>query len=427
MSDQTPVPFNEEHRLAALRSFAVLDTEAEPEFDAITRLVARHFNVAVALVSLVDRDRQWFKAKAGLDACETSREIAFCAHAIMEPRTMVVLDATKDPRFAGNPLVTGEPGIRFYAGAPLITEAGFKLGTLCLIDMAPRSSFSDDEEQDLREFAALVMTGLQARRDRLRRDQIAEDSENPLSAIEDVVAHLAHEIRAPLSAIVGFADLIGLKALGPNCSDAYQEQGRRIAEVGRYLCEMAQRTLEGAQLKSGEVALQETWISLADLEDQIRMIFPQSMDLGDRSLLWTLGAEPRCLQADGVHLQQMLINLLGNAVKYTESRGRIEIFARLTPDGGLDLTVADNGQGMDQDEVALALLPFGRVASATKSRDDSFGLGLPLTKRLIELHGGRLLVESGKNRGTAVTLRFPHYRVAPAGEQVVPKVSGATG
>lgn len=126
-------------RLNALRSLLILDTPPEERFDRITRFAASEFDTPIALVSLIDERRQWFKARVGLDACETSRDISFCGHAIEGSNVLVIGDARDDPRFADNPLVTGDPFIRFYAGAPLILPGGLSVGTLCLIDTEPRT------------------------------------------------------------------------------------------------------------------------------------------------------------------------------------------------------------------------------------------------------------------------------------------------
>lgn len=134
-----PLPDNEAERLAALYALLILDTPPEQRFDKIVEFASAEFDVPIALLTLVDRARQWFKASTGVDVCETGRDISFCGHAILAPDIMVVPDALEDPRFADNPLVTGEPGIRFYAGAPLVLPSGAALGTLCLIDRRPRT------------------------------------------------------------------------------------------------------------------------------------------------------------------------------------------------------------------------------------------------------------------------------------------------
>ena len=148
-------PSNEAHRLSALDELQLLDTPPEERFDRLTRLAARTFNIPIALVSLVDRDRQWFKSRHGLEAPETARDISFCGHAILREESLVIENALNDERFSGNPLVTGAPNIRFYAGAPLHDRYGYRVGTLCVIDNKPRT-FSDDDKVTLRDLADLV-------------------------------------------------------------------------------------------------------------------------------------------------------------------------------------------------------------------------------------------------------------------------------
>jgi GAF domain-containing protein len=133
------LPDNEKERLERLTALKVLDTPDEEALDNLVKLAANLFKTPIALISLVDKERQWFKARIGLEAQETHRDFAFCAHAIHQNQVFVVEDAQNDQRFADNPLVTADPNIRFYAGAPLIDSAGFKLGTLCVIDTVPRS------------------------------------------------------------------------------------------------------------------------------------------------------------------------------------------------------------------------------------------------------------------------------------------------
>ena len=162
-------PANEPERLAALCALEVLDTPAEPRFDRLTRVAQRHFGVQIALVSLVDAERQWFKSRQGLDAAETPRDISFCGHAILSEETLYVSNALEDERFADNPLVVGGPEIRFYAGAPLHAPGGERIGTLCVIDGEPRQLSAIDLGV-LRDLADGVEAELE--RTQLLRDQV---------------------------------------------------------------------------------------------------------------------------------------------------------------------------------------------------------------------------------------------------------------
>lgn len=148
-------PDNEAVRLENLHSLKLLDTAPEERFDRLTRLARRLFDVPIALVSLVDANRQWFKSSAGLEASETSREVSFCGHAILQDQILEICDAEQDERFHDNPLVTDTPGIRFYAGHPLGLEDGSKLGTLCLLDTKPRR-LNDEERELLRDLARMA-------------------------------------------------------------------------------------------------------------------------------------------------------------------------------------------------------------------------------------------------------------------------------
>jgi PAS domain S-box-containing protein len=160
---KAPLPENEEARLEVLRRYAILDTFPEQDFDDLARLAALICGTPVALVSVVDRERQWFKAKVGLSENQTSRDVSFCAYAILKPDVMVVPDALEDERFRKNALVTGAPHIRFYAGAPLLTENGHALGTLCVMDRVPRT-LTDAQKDALRSLSRLVVAQMELRR-----------------------------------------------------------------------------------------------------------------------------------------------------------------------------------------------------------------------------------------------------------------------
>jgi GAF domain-containing protein len=208
------LPDNEPQRVERIRRYAILDTPPEESFDRITRIVAETIGVPIALVSLVDTYRQWFKSRYGLAARQTPREIAFCAHTILDDGIFVVEDTREDERFHDNPLVTGAPNIRFYAGAPLITSDGYKLGSLCAIDSKPRE-LDADGRQLLEDLAHLVIDEMELR-DALRYavDDAQEQERLRLAAQSaerskaQFLASMSHEIRTPLNAVIGLTEFL---------------------------------------------------------------------------------------------------------------------------------------------------------------------------------------------------------------------------
>lgn len=208
MASSAPVPLNEKDRLARVTELCVLTPQSDPELDALVTLVARRFAMPICLISIVSARQQWFKAKVGLDSESTSRDVSFCAHTILGEGPLEITDATLDPRFAANPLVTGAPGIRYYCGAPLITEDGFAIGSLCLIDTEPRPAMSHADLSALVDFAALAMKMLTGIRLRNFLDQ-PTGLWNRVRLEFDVANHLAQQGDVVLLAI----DIMPVKVL----------------------------------------------------------------------------------------------------------------------------------------------------------------------------------------------------------------------
>jgi len=184
-----PVPVNEARRLKVLWQYEVLDTVPEEVFDDLVELAGAICETPIALISLVDESRQWFKAKVGLSANETSRDTSFCAHAILQPDLFIVPDATKDDRFKDNPLVVMDPKIRFYAGAPLVTPDGHALGTLCILDKVPRE-LTPAQAKALRVLARLAVTQLELRRHSKELAKARDDTQFLKRELETTRAHL---------------------------------------------------------------------------------------------------------------------------------------------------------------------------------------------------------------------------------------------
>lgn len=198
------LPANEAQRLKALNSYGILDSEAEQAFDDLARIAALSCDMPIALISLVDRDRQWFKSHIGLEARQTHRDLSFCAHAILDPeKVMVVPDARLDTRFAGHPAVVGEPHIVFYAGAPLITPTGEAIGTVCIADHKPRA-LTEVQLQILRSLAAQAVTQLEMRRSLMTLEATLESHEEYVGQLErtqEVLEEESSTVRSPGLAI----------------------------------------------------------------------------------------------------------------------------------------------------------------------------------------------------------------------------------
>jgi GAF domain-containing protein len=201
------VPHNEKERLADLYQYDILDTAAETEFDELVVMASRICNAPVSLISLIDADRQWFKARIGIEADETPRDMAFCSHGILNGELFIVPDATRDERFAGNPMVTGEQGIRFYAGVPLKTEAGNNLGMLCVKDTIPRN-LNEEQQQALKILGKQVVKQLELRLKNKELERIA-------AAQKRIISIMAHDVRSPLSSIIGLFNLYENKGIDP--------------------------------------------------------------------------------------------------------------------------------------------------------------------------------------------------------------------
>lgn len=425
MPTDLPMPQDEAERLASLGSYGILDTDPEESFDRLARLAANLIGTPIALVSLVDETRQWFKARYGLGPRQTPRAFAFCAHTILGTDIMEVEDATRDARFADNPLVTGDPEIRFYAGAPLTDAEGHRLGTLCVIDRAPRR-LSQHDRHVLTDLARTVMhlidlrhAGQQALAEIRARQQVEAELARQITAAEQARAQaesalaarslflttMTHELRTPLSAIIGFSGLMGGEVLGPVGNASYKEFVENIRSSGQHLLDLVNDMLDTARIEAGKLDLQPVPTESLTLVAQImRLVRGLAFE---RKVAVTVadGAEWRVVQVDPRAIKQVMLNLLSNAIKFTPAGGTVHVGARVDNDR-LVIHVSDNGCGIAAADLERLGRPYEQAGDAN-SRRVGTGLGLSLSRELVALHGGRLLLESSPGRGTTATLDLP--------------------
>ena len=401
-------PARERRRMAHLDRLGVLDTPPEPGFDRIVDIVSDLCRAPIALVSLIDTDRQWFKARHGLDATETPRDWAFCDHALAAPTVLEVPDAAQDPRFAGNPLVVGPPFIRFYAGAPIRLGDGIALGTLCVIDPEPRPDGLDDRQTRMLEaHAALVAERLQllAANNHLREQmdlavrvqtRLVDMAATPGQAVQE----LAHELRTPLCSTMGYAALIAADRRLPQEPRAWAGS---IEEAGRWMLGLVNRLL--ARPRGAEGPRPQVIDLRQPLAAALRLVHGLSLEAGIR-LEDGLTAEPVTAEADAATVQQVAVNLLANAIKYTPAGGTVRLDIARGPDRP-GFAVLDTGPGVAPDRLGDggdAIL--GRGAAPAVGGGSS-GMGLDIARRLVEGQGGRIEIGNRSGgAGLAVSVRL---------------------
>ncbi|EDY80775.1 ATPase, histidine kinase-, DNA gyrase B-, and HSP90-like domain protein [Verrucomicrobiia bacterium DG1235] len=392
-----PIPENEPDRLEALKRYQILDTENEELFDSIAKLAAIICEVPIALISLIDEERQWFKAKVGLDAKETSRELAFCAHAILEPEEMLLVpDATKDKRFRDNPLVTGAPDIRFYAGSPIVTHDRQALGTLCVIDTETRE-LSEKQKEALRHLSKQVCANLELRLAHDRLEKLNE-SKNRFFSI------LSHDLRSPLSSVLSIAEMLLDPESGLSPEDEQKFKGYLLANA-KVTRKTAENLLQMVQFEQGRFKFEPQEMKLLETLESAKAA------LSGRSTAKRIEVNISCnpdltAWADPSMLQSITQNLLSNALKFSHPDSEIRISAQ--PIGEtLSLTVEDFGIGIKPHALPTLFDLESSYSTAGTSGELGSGLGLTLCKQFATRLGGSLQIESEYGKGTLARLTLP--------------------
>jgi signal transduction histidine kinase len=387
------ITVNENLRLADLYQYNILDTPEEEEFGHLVKLASRICNAPISLISLLDAERQWFKARVGMDEQETPRDISFCSHGILNGNIFIVPDATIDARFTNNPLVTGNKGIRFYAGVPLTSEAGNNLGMLCVIDTVPRHLTSEQQE-------ALMILGKQVVKQmelRLKNQELERITETQ----RRMISIIAHDVRSPLASIVSLFQLYRNKMIDP-------ERFNNFLNVSSTQLHSTMALLENL-VEWGSIQLQPTlrmpeMLCLKEVVDKAFTELTVQANMKDNRLLNQVHASVK-LDIDENILRFILRNLLTNANKFTE-KGSITVdgfnFGRKVV-----LRVTDTGIGMPASMSKRLFLSKEKYSRRGTQNETGSGLGLVLIKEFVEKAGGSIQVQSTEGHSTSFIIELP--------------------
>ena len=395
-----PLPSNEADRLAALYELHVLDTAPESDFDDIVKLASTVCDVPMSLVSLIDIDRQWFKAKIGTDLTETPRDLSFCGHAILGKDVLVVPDVREDPRFADNPAAGSHQGIRFYAGAPLITSDGFALGTLCVMDSRPRK-LDVEQVQALRALARQVTSQLELRRYASALANTTARLQELERRKDDLAGLVGGELRAPLRLMRSY--LADLGHTGHHDAELADLVGRATAAHVRGFSDLLDHLGSMAEVGSGADSLHMRQIDLTRLTQRaVEAIRP----IAATKQIWILnqaGGPSLPIIADPVRLEQVLMHLLFAAVKYTPAGGRVRVGTEIESGPTVRLDDMDMPDGMRPE--LFPHLYYGAIANPSTMPGPDHGLAV--AKKILDAHHATVALSDRPGDGTSLHVVFP--------------------
>jgi signal transduction histidine kinase len=395
-----PLPDNEINRLAALYALDVLDSDAEKDFDDIVALAASVCGVPMSLVSLIDADRQWFKARIGTDLTETHRDLSFCAHAILGKDLLVVPDARRDARFADNPAVGADGGVRFYAGAPLVTTDGYAVGTLCVVDSEPRR-LAVEQLQALRALSRQVTSQLELRRYAVALANTTARLQELERRKDDLAGLVGGELKAPLRLIASYLD--GLGHTGYHDRELADLVGRATAAHVRGFSELIRHLMEMADAGVGNDSLHMRQIDLTRLTQRaVEAVRP----IAATKQIWILnqaGGPSLPIVADPVRLEQVLMHLLFAAVKYTPSGGRVRVGTEIESGPAVRLDDMDMPDGIRPD--LFPHLYYGAIANPSDVPGPDRGLAV--AKRILDAHHATVALSDRPGDGTSLHVVFP--------------------
>ncbi|MGM4917950.1 ATP-binding protein [Tardiphaga sp. 813_E8_N1_3] len=378
---------NEAERLKALRSYGILDTAFEPSFDDITKIASYVCQTPISIISLVDDGRQWFKSEIGLGVRQTPMDQSICAHAILEHSFLEVEDVTGDPRFNCNPLVTGEPHVRFYAGALLRTPDGLPLGTVCVLDDKPRV-LSTEQREVLAALARQVMAQMEFRRalhlsDRLQRN------------ISRLMAVAGHDLKQPLQVMIMAIDRIRNKLT----DEKDRERLGYAIDAGMRMAEELDRLAETSVMDAGFGIPNLRSFPISDVFESIIANWRLHADAKGLDLV-VIPSKAQVVSDPGM-LRAILGNLVGNAIKYTD-HGRVLVGCR-KHGNALTIEVLDSGTGIPAEQLSAIFDAFHQINPAS----EGLGLGLSIVRRTAEALGHVIEVKSDLTHGSHFTVKVP--------------------
>lgn len=385
-------------RLKALEHYEVLDTEAEAVFDDLTLLAGQICGTPISLVSLIDIERQWFKSRRGLDAAQTERSIAFCSHAILQDGVFEIPDATQDVRFADNPLVTGAPDIRFYAGAPLITPDGYPIGTLCVIDQKPHH-LSPEQTSALIALSKQVISQLELRMRNRRLERMHKEQERILSLV-------AHDLRTPFNSILGLSKILANRTedLSPQ-RIAHSAHNILSSSLSAY--HLLEELLQWSQAQLGSPNSEPTAINVASLISE-NIAFANDMFQHKALVLHCEVPSTSQVLASAPMVKTVVRNLLSNAAKYCPTGGNIWITATDTPNTHqqIIISVANDGDAIAPD-ARTHLFKKAVNSQPCSQGEHGAGIGLMLCSQYIFERGGEIWIDDSFTNGTKISFSLP--------------------
>lgn len=393
------IPDNESQRLEALYRYNILDTDAEQGFDDLAQLASYICDAPIAVITMVDKDRQWFKSKIGLDVAETPRDIGFCAHVVNQTELFVVPDASKDERFFDNPMVTDAPHVRFYAGAPLITPDGQVIGSLCTIDSKPRQ-LSEQQRKALIALSRQVISQMELRLN-VKNLKLANQHKSTF------LSNMSHEIRTPLNSILGYCQLLKMDVPEAGLGESIHRAIGNIEFSGNHLLELINSILEISRIEANKILITRSTIELEPFVKAIIDCNQLSATGVGLSLNYHLQEGlPTSFASDRTKLTQILMNLIGNAIKFTPEGGSVDVSIGQHNDE-LVFEIKDSGIGIANEHQASIFDAFKQVSHSRTRQYEGSGLGLSITKKLVDFLDGRIEMRSELGQGACFTVSIP--------------------